>query len=158
MKKITTFIIAFILTPVALFAQTENTDIDFFKSIFGVEKVTIIKDFIDVAPEKKEAFWEIYNEYETERKELREDRIELITEYAENYTSLSDDKMDDLCKESFKQKKKNAKLREKYYKKLRKAGGSRAAAQFLQVENYFLSLSRTAVFENIPFIGELDKI
>lgn len=158
MKQISTLIIACIMAPIAMFSQTDNDDADFFKAIFGVDKITIVKEFIDVEAAQKEDFWALYTEYEANRIELRTARIDLITDYAENYTSLSDDKLDDLCKQSIKQKKQNAKLREKYYKKLKKAGGSKAAAQFLQVENYFLSLSRTAVFENIPFIGELDKI
>ena len=55
-------------------------------------------------------------------------------------------------------KKNNAKNIEKYFKKLKKAGGIKAAAQFLQIENYFLSLSKTAVYENVPFIGELETM
>ncbi len=158
MKNICTFIIACMTASTALFAQTENQDQDFFKAIFGVDKITIVKDFIEVAPENEAEFWETYKEYEAERKELRALRIALITDYAENYTNLSDEKIDDLCKESFKQNEKTGKIIKKYYKKLRKDGGSRAAGQFLQMENYFLSLSKTAVFENVPFIGELDKI
>lgn len=158
MKKINILIIAFVMAPLAMFSQSETNNTDFFKSIFGVDKVTIVQDFIEVAPEQHEAFWSIYKEYETDRKELREARIALITDYAENYNSFSDDKLDELCKQGIKQNEQTAKLIKKYYKKLRKAGGSKSAAQFLQLENYFLSLSKTAVSENIPFIGELDKI
>tara|TARA_B100000809_G_scaffold32497_1_gene28383 strand:+ start:55770 stop:56246 length:477 start_codon:yes stop_codon:yes gene_type:complete len=158
MNKISTFMIACMLAPLAMLAQTEKNDTDFFKALFGVDKITIVQDFINVNAAQKDAFWATYKEYEIDRKEQRTARIELITDYAENYTSLTDDKLDDLCAESIKQKSKNAKLIKKYYKKLKKDGGSKAAAQFLQVENYFLNLSRVAVSENIPFIGELDKI
>lgn len=158
MKQISTLIIAFIMAPMAMFSQTEANDTDFFKAIFGVDKVSIVKDFIEVSAEQNEKFWSVYAEYEAERKELKADRIALITDYAENYESFTDEKLDELCKKSIKQNANTAKLIKKYYKKLRKAGGSKPAAQFIQLENYFLSLSRTAVSENIPFIGELDKI
>jgi len=150
--------IACMLAPLAMLAQQEANDTDFFKAIFGVDKITIVQDFIEVDAAQKDAFWSVYSEYETARKEQRDARIDLITDYAENYTSLTDDKLDELCKKSIKQKNNNAKLLKKYYKKLRKSGGSKAAAQFLQVENYFLSMSRVAVSENIPFIGELETI
>lgn len=158
MKKFYSFIILCMLSPFAIFAQNNFNDADFFKSIFGVEKLTIVKEFITVDAEKEADFWSIYKAYEVDRKNLREARITIISEYAEDYGNFTEDQLEDLCKRSIKQKKKNAKNIEKYFKKLKKAGGAKAAAQFLQVENYFLSLSQVAVYESVPFIGELDKV
>ena len=42
-----------------------------------------------------------------------------------------------------------------YHLKIEKAAGAKAAAQFFQLELYLLSAIRTAILENIPFIGEL---
>lgn len=158
MKNIYTFIIVCIIAPLTMHAQQDTKDIDFFKALFGVDKLTIVEDFIIVADENSVAFWDTYKAYESDRKELRSERIALITDYAENYTNLSEEKIEDLCKRSIKQNKKNAKNISKYFKKLKKAGGVKAAAQFLQIENYFLSLSKTAIYENVPFIGELDTL
>jgi len=47
------------------------------------------------------------------------------------------------------------KLLATYYKKMEKAAGVRAAAQFFQLEVYLLSAIRLTVMDNIPFIGEL---
>lgn len=158
MKKFCTLLIACMLSPLAMLAQQDTNDTDFFQALFGVDKLTIVKDFITVDSENKDTFWEVYEAYEADRKELRSERIAMITDYAENYSSLSNDKMEELCKRSLKQSKNNAKNIEKYFKKLKKAGGIKAAAQFLQIENYFLSLSKTAVYENVPFIGELETM
>ncbi|MDG2281288.1 MAG: hypothetical protein P8L42_11735 [Flavicella sp.] len=117
MKKICTLIIACILSPLAMLAQQDTNDTDFFQALFGVDKLTIVKDFITVDSENKDAFWEIYKAYEADRKELRSERIALITDYAENYTSLSNDKIEELCKRSLKQSKNNAKNIEKNFKK-----------------------------------------
>jgi methanogenic corrinoid protein MtbC1 len=146
------------LSPLGMLAQQDTNDTDFFKEIFGVDKLTIVKEFITVADENSTVYWATYEAYESDRKELRAERIALITEYAENYTNLSEEKTEELCKRSIKYNKKNAKNISKYFKKLKKAGGIKAAAQFLQIENYFLSLSKSVIYENIPFIGELDRI
>lgn len=158
MKKSFTLITLCILTSFATFAQQDTDNTDFFKTLFGVEKIEIVKDFIKVDKANEAAFWAIYKEYELDRKELRSERLDLINDYAENYSDLSDDKIADLTKRSFKQNKASSKNIEKYFKKLKKAGGIRAAAQFLQIENYFQSLSKATVYENIPFIGELEII
>jgi len=158
MKTIYTFLLACILSPIALVAQQDMDDIDFFKALFGVDKLTIVEDFISVPEAKSDAFWTTYKAYETARKALRSERITILRDYADNYENLSEEQIEDLCKRSLKQNKKNTKNIEKYFKKLKKAGGITAAAQFLQIEKYFLSLSTTAIYENLPFLGELERI
>jgi hypothetical protein len=49
----------------------------------------------------------------------------------------------------------NDKLIQTYHLKIEKAAGVKPAAQFFQIESYFLSGIRVAILENIPFIGEL---
>ena len=158
MKKTSLIILTWILSTTAIFAQQNANDTDFFKAIFGVDKITAAKEFITVSDENNLVFWDTYKQYESNRIELRSQRIALITDYAENYINLSDEKIEDLAKRSLKQNKSNTKNIEKYYKKLKKAGGVKAAAQFLQIENYLLSLSKVAIYENIPFIGELERV
>jgi len=158
MKKISLIILTCILSTTAIFAQQNTNDTDFFKAIFGVDKITAVKEFITVADENNLVFWDTYQQYESNRIALRSQRIALITDYAENYLNFSDGKIEDLAKRSLKLNKKNTKNIEKYFKKLKKAGGAKAAAQFLQIENYLLSLSKVAIYENIPFIGELERV
>jgi hypothetical protein len=54
-------------------------------------------------------------------------------------------------------RKKTDKLMDQYYKKIKKASGSKVAAQFFQLEGYFLTQIRAAIFEEIPYIGEFDN-
>ena len=42
-----------------------------------------------------------------------------------------------------------------YYKKMKKGSTVKAAAQFVQIESYLLSVVRSAIFESIPIIDEL---
>ena len=80
----------------------------------------------------------------------------MLTKYANGYNQMSEEKMDDLVARMMKQKSSTDKLINKYYKKVKVASGSKAAAQFFQIENYFLSAIRLSIYESIPFIGELD--
>ena len=45
----------------------------------------------------------------------------------------------------------------KYYKKMKPVVGAVTAAQFIQAEAYFRSTVKTAVLDDIPFIGEIDR-
>ena len=156
MKK--AFIAALLISlgSVVTFAQTNKEEVELFQSLFGMEKKAIVAGFVNLEGPAAEAFWTIYDQYETERKALGQSRIDLLVKYVESYNQLSEEKMDELVAEMIKQKSSTDKLMVTYYKKFKKASGSRAAAQFFQIENYFSSAIRLSIYESIPFIGELD--
>lgn len=157
MKKLYFLLGAFLITSTALFAQSKTEEIELLQSIFGMEKKAMVKGFIKLEGDATTTFWNVYDKYEAERKVHGQKRIELLSKYAEHYDQLNDEKIDELMKEMNSQKKSIDKLIVKYYKQVKKASGSKVAAQFLQIENYILSATRLSIFESIPFIGEMDN-
>ena len=121
-----------------------------------MEKKAIAAGFIQVEPAQKDAFWKLYDEYETSRKELGRQRIALLERYAANYASLDDATTSQMIKETASLGLRTDKLIQTYHKKMSKAAGAKPAAQFFQLESYFLSAIRASILESIPFIGELD--
>lgn len=146
-----------VIAIVTIQAQTNKEEVELFQSVFGMEKKAIVAEFVKVEGEMGEAFWSLYDAYETERKELGLHRLELLNEYVTSYDQMSTEKMDELVTKMIKQKSSTDKLMTKYYKKMKSAAGSKPAAQFFQIENYFSSAIRLSIYENIPFIGELDN-
>ena len=162
--KSTSIIFTAILTLIVIIApsstvsaQTDKEEIEIFQALFGMEKKAIVSDFLKLDEQKGEAFWKLYDQYETERKALGQKRIKLIKHYAENYNSLTDEKIHELITDAMKQKSSLDNLINHYYRKIRIGSGSRVAGQFYQIEIYFLSAIRTSLFTSIPMIGELDK-
>lgn len=153
MKKL--LVMAVVCLPLLSFAQSNKEDIDFIQSIYGKEKKTIVADFIKLEGAPKEAFWKLYDEYEGKRKALGQKRIALLEKYASNYSSLDDATTSQIVKETIDLGAETDKLIATYHKKIEKAAGAKPAAQFYQLEVYLLSSIRTAIFEQIPFIGEL---
>jgi hypothetical protein len=137
-------------------AQSNVEEVEFLQSIIGGEKKEVVSDFIQLDGPSKDAFWNLYDQYEVERKSLGKNRLSLLEKYAEQYEGISDAETDNIVLEAQKLAKGNEKLINSYYKKIKKAAGSKAAAQFYHLENYFQALTRTTILENIPVIGELD--
>src|SRR5688572_2476256 len=154
MKKM--LILLSICLSTAAFAQSNKEDVDFIQSIYGKEKKTIVADFIKLEGAQKDAFWKLYDQYETERKELGKKRIALLEKYAAGYGSMDDAAISKNIKETAALGMQTDKLIATYHKKIEKAAGAKPAAQFFQIEAYFLSAIRTKIFEAIPFIGELN--
>jgi hypothetical protein len=159
MKKNILIFFGAILMAMA-FAQTSNAqsnkeETEFMQSIFGMEKKAIVAEFLKI--DSSNPFWVLYDEYETKRKELGKERLNVLSAYVENYDNLADDKYDEVVASMISLRKSNDKLVDSYYKKIKKASGAKIAAQFFQLENYFLSEIRSSVMEGIPYIGEFDK-
>ncbi len=153
MKKLT-LLLSLLFSGISVFSQSNLEEIEFYQSLFGMEKKAIVSSFISLEGEAAEAFWIQYDEYESARKLNGQKRLELLGKYANSYLNLDDATSDALVSESMKINKEHSKLISKYYKHMKKAAGSKAAAQFYQLENYFHSAIRTSLMEEIPFIGE----
>ena len=154
MKKLV--ILSAICLPFMVCAQSNKEDVDLIQSIYGKEKKAIVAEFIQLEGTQKDAFWKLYDEYETKRKELGKKRIALLERYAENYATLDDATTSKLIKDTSTLGMQTDKLITTYHGKIEKACGAKPAAQFYQLEAYLLSTIRASILENIPFIGELD--
>ena len=137
--------------------QSNAEEVEYFQAIFGSEKKSVVAAFVKLEGDPKEAFWTTYDQYETERKTLGKNRVALLEKYAETYEGMTDEQTDEIIAAMIKQGKSVNKLIDSNYKKIKKVSGSKAAAQFFQLEHYFLAAIRLSILENIPVIGELDN-
>ncbi|HEX6890475.1 MAG TPA: hypothetical protein VF141_07280 [Chryseolinea sp.] len=154
MKKL--LLLAVICFPLISFAQSNKEDIDLIQSLYGKEKKTLVAEFIKLEGASKDAFWKLYDEYETKRKALGQKRISLLEKYANNYANLDDATTSQIINETISLGAETDKLIATYHKKIEKAAGAKPAAQFYQLEAYFLSAIRAKILEAIPFVGELN--
>ncbi|MEN8227812.1 MAG: hypothetical protein ABFS38_06620 [Bacteroidota bacterium] len=137
-------------------AQTQNEEIDIIQSLFGMEKKAAVAAFLELEGASADAFWELYEAYETDRKALGKRRIDLLNNYAEEYLELDDAKTEEIMKETIALSQSYDKLIVKYYKKVKKSHGVKTATQFFQIESYLKSYIRTIIFSSIPFVGEIE--
>jgi hypothetical protein len=150
-------LIIFSLFGQTLKAQSNMEETDLIQSVFGMEKKAMVSEFIQVDGEAGQAFWSLYDQYETERKAHGKKRIALLNKYAEDYFTMDDAGTEVIMKEMISLGNDYDKLITKYYKSIKKQSGVKTAAQFYQLEAYFQSSIRKMIFENIPIIGELDN-
>jgi predicted type IV restriction endonuclease len=156
MKKTLKITAILLLAVTATFAQSKKEEVEFYQSLFGMEKKSVVTNFIQLEGEAYDRFWILYDDYEAERKVNGQKRIEILTKYTEAYLDLDDETTDALVVEAMKVRDTQSKLIKKYYKRMKKASGVKAAAQFYQLENYFANAINVVLTEQIPFIGEFD--
>jgi len=154
MKKISTIFICLMFFS-QVNAQMTASEEEMFKSMFNMEKKLMVESFMQFNDSDAEKFWPIYNNYETERGELTSRRIKVLKQYAEQYSTLTDEQADVLMKEVFSIRKKDLALKQKYFNQIKKNMSAKTATSFYQLEEYIQTTIRLSLWEQIPFVGEM---
>ncbi len=122
------------------------------QAAFGMEKKEVVASFIKVSATQKDAFWKLYDEYETERKELGKQRINLLAVYAKEYLTMTATQADEWTKNVIELQKKTDALIVTYYGKVKAISDGLVATQFYQIENYILTAIRMEILKEVPFV------
>ena len=117
-------------------------------------KRVVLEQFIELEAAEADVFWSIYEEYEQKRLQMGRDRMEFLHQYTLKYSDMTDDETDDVMKLMINVRKAYHSHIDEYYEKIRSLSGSRAAAQFYQLEYYYMNLTRVNIMNNMPFFGE----
>jgi len=151
MKNYILILIAIFMASFA-YSQSKNEEIDLIQAAFGMEKKAIVANFVHPSDAQKDAFWKLYDEYETERKELGKQKIELLKQYAAEYLTMTSEQADAWTTKVIDLQKKTDGLIVNYYGKIKKAADGIVATQFYQIENYILTYIRIQILQEIPFV------
>ncbi len=157
MKKLSLIFIMAIAMFSSYAQSSFKEDVDVLQSVYGKSKADLVKQYMNLSDAQSAAFTKVYDNYETERKNLGQAKFQLINDYAQNYATLTDAKADELAKGTLKNHLAYEKLYSKTYGQVKKAVGAINAAKFIQLEVYLQTIIRAEILESIPFIGELDK-
>lgn len=149
MRKLTLLFIA-IFAFSFVNAQSAKEEVDIMQAAFGMEKKAMMAEFVKVDAAQADAFWKLYDEYETTRKAYGKERINLLDKYVENYNKLTNEYADSWTKQVLSLQKKNDKLLVTYYNKIKKVTNPIVALQFFQAEGYILSGIRLSILEALP--------
>jgi len=111
-----------------------------------------VADFVKPSAAQKDAFWKLYDQYETQRKELGKQRIALLSQYADQYLTMTPVQADAWTTKVIALQKKTDNLIAVYYGKVKLISDGLVATQFYQIENYILTAIRMQLLQNIPFV------
>jgi hypothetical protein len=149
MKKITLLLTAFFIVTLVN-AQSTKEEVDLMQASFGMDKKAMVAEFVQVDPAQKDAFWKLYDEYETQRKALGQERIQLLSDYTSKYDKFTNESAEAWTKNVIELGKETDNLIYTYYNKIKKATNPIVALQFYQVESYILSGIRVSLLESLP--------
>jgi hypothetical protein len=151
MKKIL-FVLALGFFAFNMSAQTENDYLELTRNVLKVEKKAAVAEVMQLDESKSQDFWNLYNEYDMKLYQVQNKRIAIIKDYAKHYTTMTDEKADELLTASLKYQGEILKLKKAYYGKFKKVLPAAKAALFMQVDNKIETLVNAQLALEIPFV------
>jgi hypothetical protein len=108
---------------------------ELLRSDVRASKVAILTEMMELAESEDKVFWPLYREYDTELAKLGDERVALIAEYSNNFTTLTDAVADRLALKALDLEARRQAVKAKYFERIKKALSPRTALRFLQVEH-----------------------
>ena len=118
----------------------------------GKDRRAIVKANMLLTNSEAARFWPIYDEYRADMTKLGDRRVKLITDYAANRDSMSEDEANRLLKEALDYEKERTELKEDYVKKFNKALSARTTARFFQIDQKLDAALDAQLAARIPLV------
>jgi hypothetical protein len=133
--------------------STPSLNVERVREVLTTARRDIFEAGMGLSTEQENDFWTIFDQYEKERAPVTQKTIEIVADYARNYSTLTDDRLMKLLKDSGANQKKGIDLRTKYAQQIGKKLGTRVGARFYQIDDYITTATRADVLDAIPFVG-----
>jgi hypothetical protein len=132
-----------------------NLDTDKLQYILSTERKQVFERNMNLNEQQSEVFWGVYHRYEKEKEQLEANRLRLLGTYIEKYTTLTNDDILKIVKQSGENQRADLALRQKYFHIYSKKLDPIAAARFLQLDDIVGMVTRLAILGNLPLIGDV---
>jgi len=142
-------------TPKAKTSEDLNLQeyITLLRKDVNTDKVKILGEVMQFDAEDAAKFWPMYHDYDSELNKLNDMRLANIKEYAQNYTNMTENKADELIKNSMSYQKQRDELLAKCYERVKNELGAVTAARFVQVEHQLLLIIDLKIASALPIVG-----
>ena len=118
---------------------------DKLQYILSTERKQVFERNMDLDEQQSEIFWGVYHRYEKEKDQLEAKRLRLLGTYIEKYSSLTNDDVMKIVKQSSENEQADLALKKKYFHIYSKKLNPVAAARFIQLDDIVGMVTRLAI-------------
>jgi hypothetical protein len=119
----------------------------------GKDRRAIVKANMLLTESEAARFWPLYDQYRSEIHKVGDRRWKVITDYAANRDSMSEDEANRLAREWLDAEKQRIDIKEDYVKKFQKEGlSARTTARFFQIDQKLDAAVDATLAARIPLI------
>ena len=126
--------------------------IELMRKDVRAEKADILAKTMELSAEEAALFWPLYKRYEAEAKALGDERLAIITDYADNIDTLTDEQARDLITRAVALEGKEHSLKERYLEEFLAVLPAKVVARFFQVDARINNLIDLELSTQIPLV------
>jgi hypothetical protein len=144
--------VALVATAAPSFAQSATDELELVRVIIQAERKAVVATNMSLSDSESEAFWPVYNEFETAVRSVNDKRVKILTELARNFETLTDEQATDLLEEHFKFQQERVKVRKSYMKKFKKVLSGKQLARFYQIDGKIDTIIDFDIARAVPLV------
>jgi hypothetical protein len=135
-----------------LVSPTIQDGIASLRTQIQADRQKVVADNLGLTEAEGKAFWPLYREYRAELDKVGDRTVKLLTGYAANIDTMTDEKASGMIKESLSIQKDEIAVREKWVKKFEKVIPAKKLARFYQIENKMDVVIKLALAAEVPLV------
>ena len=148
--RVSVFLLALaVMTPWAALAQE---DLAAASEAVRIQKKLYIEKMMELTPQEEQAFWPLYDEYQSGLSKIRKELIRLTANFIQTQGLISDAEAIAMLNQRLKIDADELKFKQFYIAKFMQVLPGRKVARLYQAENRFDTAAMAELQRNIPFI------
>ena len=151
MFKYTILLAVFVLSQIG-FAQDTTDLIQLVRTDVKLQKKAILSENLKMSEAQAKIFWRIYNEYEYKMTKLGDKVVDNITNFADNFENLSNDKAEEILDNSFDNNEEKLDLLKDVTKEIADKISYKLAVRFYQIEKLLNTVIDFQIMSSIPLV------
>jgi len=133
-------------------AEKKPGSMDALREAIQTDKKACVAQYLQLTDKEGKEFWPYYNSYQFDLQKINDRLIKLIDQYAQNYKNLSDTDAAAMADEYLKIERDQLKLKELYFRTLRKTLPVMKVIRYMQLENKISALVKYELAAKIPLV------
>jgi hypothetical protein len=152
MRKVLVVVLAIVCCSFvsSVFAQSKTDEAEINRAAIQTEKKKIVAANMQLTDAESKAFWPVYNEYQNGLKQINDKLGAVITDFAKNYSTMTDAKAGEILNGYLAAEKERLALKEKFVPKFKKVLPMIKVTRYYQVENKLEAIVRYQLVKEIP--------
>ena len=115
-------------------AQQERDVIELVRAQIATNRQALVAENLGLSAEQSEVFWPMYRKFQTERAALVDRRVQILTDFRDNFDSLSNEMARQLLDDYLNYEQEMQKLTRKYVREFRKILDDKMVLRYMQIE------------------------
>jgi len=128
----------------------ERSEVELNRQMIQIQRQTIVGDNLGLTDSEAADFWPLYRKYRAEVAGVGDQLVNLLMEYSQSYTMLTDEQATRLLDSTLKCEQEYLKLKMKWVPKFRAILPPVKVTRFFQIENKIDIIVRSEAAEDIP--------